>query len=296
MYFPLVFGTIKRPPNPIAPVASSKQECDGRTSEYKNRANPTAYDPRCRPWYQDAVVVGNTGVIFTKPYEDVGSGLLMVTVAAPVFDAVDTTLLLGVVGMDVDFTDIEQSINDLKVVDDEGYAFLLAPGAEEVAVHKDLPKRGEPVRLTDLESEVDPEEMNLIVAAMKRDCSGTATYSKNEATWILAWNRETVSAPGVTDGSGICGYRGFVAVVTVSKDALLEVSTTYLCQTRIEFDMIPMNIERQNRVRYDTDEYWTINRVRYDAAEHRTINRVRHDTGEFRTIIEFDVIPMNIEQ
>ena len=81
VYFPLVFGTIKRPPNPIAPVASSKQECDGRTSEYKNRANPTAYDPRCRPWYQDAVVVGNTGVIFTKPYEDAGSGLLIVTVA-----------------------------------------------------------------------------------------------------------------------------------------------------------------------------------------------------------------------
>ncbi|CAN0399665.1 unnamed protein product, partial [Laminaria digitata] len=55
--------------------------CDNRTAEYKDRPKPTAYDPRCRPWYQDAVAGGNTGVIFTNPYKDAETGLPIVTVA-----------------------------------------------------------------------------------------------------------------------------------------------------------------------------------------------------------------------
>ena len=171
---------------------------------------------------------GNIGVIFTNPYQDIDSGLRIVTVAAPVYDGDDTTHPLGVVGIDLDFSDIEQSINDLKVVDDEGYAFLLAPGGTgEVLVHRGLSTlEEEAVYITDLEPEVDREEFNLIVATMNRDCSGSATYSKNEATWILAWNHETASSSGGADGSGVCGSGGYITVVAVSKDALLEVSTT----------------------------------------------------------------------
>lgn len=171
---------------------------------------------------------GNAGVIFTNPYRDVDTDLRIVTVAAPVYDGDDTTQPLGVVGIDLDFSDIEQSINGLKVVDDEGYAFLLAPGGTgEVVVHKDLSTVEEDaVYITELESGVDREEFNLIVAMMDRDCSGNATYSKNEATWILAWKHETASSSGEADGSGVCGSGGYVTVVTVSKDALLEVSTT----------------------------------------------------------------------
>lgn len=220
-------------------MASSKQICDDRTAEYKGRPDPDAYDPRCRPWYQDAVEGGNTGVIFTSPYKDAETGLPTVTVAAPVFDAVDTPLLLGVVGIDLEFTDIEQSINDLKVVDDEGYAFLLAPGGKgEVAVHKDRPALDrETVSITELEPGVEPEELNVIVATMNSECSGSATYSKNEVTWILAWSHESASESGTANGNGVCGNGGYMTVVTVSKDALLEVSATCIEQI-IEFGMI----------------------------------------------------------
>lgn len=238
-------------------MAPSEQECDERTTEYKTMLSPTAYDPRCRPWFQDAVMEDNTGVIFTNPYQDIDTGLRQVTVAAPVRRAEDPTLLLGVVGIDLDFSDIEQSINDLKVVGDEGYAFLLAPGGTgEVVVHKDLTMlEQEAVYITDLESEVDREEFNLILETMSRDCSGSATYSKNDATWILAWNHETASSSGWADGSGACGSGGYVTVVTVSKDALLEVSTP------------PMSYRNGfHRVRYDIS-YRTVF-IEFDVIYH----------------------------
>ncbi|CAN0540932.1 unnamed protein product, partial [Laminaria digitata] len=127
---------------------------DARASEYPEGSSPPVYDPRCRLWYQDAVEDG--GVIFTNPYEDVGSGELIVTVAAPVYSSSDATLLMGVVGIDMDFSDIENSIKDLRVVDGEGYAYLLAPGGEgEVAAHKDLQPLAGTQFITELESGVD---------------------------------------------------------------------------------------------------------------------------------------------
>ena len=41
------------------------------------------YDPRCRGWYQDARE--SQGVIFTAPYTDANSGLLVMTAAAPIY-------------------------------------------------------------------------------------------------------------------------------------------------------------------------------------------------------------------
>ena len=182
------------------------------------------YDPRCRSWYQDAVADGNTGIIFTNPYSDAGSEELIVTVAAPVYDISDTTLLLGVVGIDMDFTEIDDSINDLTVVGDEGYAYLLAPGGEgEVAVHKDLLKDGGKQYITDLESGVDAEEFGAIAMMMSENCDGFETYSKDGSTWLLSWRHETASGSNA-DGIEICGDGGFIAVVTVDEATLLEVS------------------------------------------------------------------------
>ena len=198
-----------------------KQVCDERATEYDGSSSPTTYDPRCRPWYQDAV---EAGVIFTDPYPDAGTGQLTITVAAPVYDGTDATLLLGVVGMDVDLSDIENSIKELDLIGDEGYAYLLAPGGGgEVAVHKDLQTLDGTQLITELETGVDAEEFSAVVTKMTQECSGFETYSRDGSTWMMAWSHETVSNSGAGE-SDVCSSGGFIAVVTVSEAVLLEVS------------------------------------------------------------------------
>ena len=164
------------------------------------------------------------GVIFTNPYPDAGTGQLTITVAAPVYDGTDTTLLLGVVGMDVDLSGIENSIKDLDVIGDEGYAYLLAPGGRgEVVVHKDLQTLDDAQFITELETGVDAEEFGAIVTKMSEECAGFETYSRDGSTWMLAWRHETVSNSG-TGESDVCSSEGFTTVVAVSEAVLLEVS------------------------------------------------------------------------
>ncbi|CAM9131372.1 unnamed protein product [Ectocarpus fasciculatus] len=187
-----------------------------------------SFEPRCRPWYQDAIATGNTGVIFTNPYEDADSEELTMSAAAPVFDSVDT--VAGVVGLDINTTNIESSIKNLTVIDDDGYAYLLAPGGDgQVAVHRDLLDYGGVNYILDLEFGDDADENGEeesqfldLVTEISTACSGSAEYSRDGSTWILAWKHETVSGDGASTAGDDCGDGGFIAVVTVSESVLLE--------------------------------------------------------------------------
>ncbi|CAN0297621.1 unnamed protein product, partial [Ectocarpus sp. 8 AP-2014] len=186
------------------------------------------FEPRCRLWYQDAIEIGNTGVIFTNPYVDADSEKLTMSAAAPVFNSAGT--VAAVVGLDVDAGDIESSIKDLTVIDDDGYAYLLAPGGDgQVAVHRDLLNYGGVNYILDLEfgddaDENGEEESQFLdsVTEISAVCSGSAEYPKDGSTWILAWKHETVSGAGASTASDNCGDGGFIAVVTVSESVLLE--------------------------------------------------------------------------
>lgn len=188
-----------------------------------------SFEPRCRLWYQDATQAGNEGVIFTNPYVDADTKALIVTAAAPVLDPAGGAIL-GVVGLDVDFGDIEISINDLTVTDDQGYAYLLAPGGEgQVAVHGELKQLNGQQYIVDLEegfeaSEEEKEAFEVLVTTMSGVCAGAEEYEKGGATWILAWAHETVSGFSASGSDGCGEDGGFIVVVTVSEAALLEVS------------------------------------------------------------------------
>ncbi|CAM9867934.1 unnamed protein product [Ectocarpus sp. 4 AP-2014] len=183
------------------------------------------FEPRCRLWYQDALEAGNTGCIITNPYVDAHSFKLILTGAAPVFNPSGN--LLGVVGLDVNSSDIESTIKHLTIIDGEGYAYLLAPGGEgQVAVHNSLEDYGQEQYVYDLES-VDVEEFEPILTKMNEKCNGSEEYTMNGETWLLAWNHETVSSSSTvaaatsgTDADQVCD--GFIIVVTVSESALLE--------------------------------------------------------------------------
>lgn len=92
---------------------------DGVMTMYPSEELPADYDPRKRPWYSDAVSVGDSTL--TEPYTDASTGQLIVTATTPVFDGSN---LLGVVGGDIDIGilgDLVRSI-DLGGI---GYGFLV---------------------------------------------------------------------------------------------------------------------------------------------------------------------------
>ncbi|TDQ83453.1 methyl-accepting chemotaxis sensory transducer with Cache sensor [Dongia mobilis] len=91
---------------------------------------PEGYDPRQRPWYQDAVAAKASTL--TEPYQDAASGKLIVTVATPLFRNGEA---LGVVGGDLDITTLAEIVNTLDL-GGIGEAFLVN-GEGVIIAHKD---------------------------------------------------------------------------------------------------------------------------------------------------------------
>lgn len=58
------------------------------------------YDPRCRVWYNLAINSGPDETVFTEPYNDASTGLVMITIARTVKNRTDNSII-GVVGADV---------------------------------------------------------------------------------------------------------------------------------------------------------------------------------------------------
>lgn len=71
-----------------------------------HQQNAKPYDPRTRPWYQEAVKAG--GPIWTKTYVFASSGKLGVTYATPIYDENDQ--LWGVVGVDLSLESLSQTL------------------------------------------------------------------------------------------------------------------------------------------------------------------------------------------
>ena len=100
---------------------------------------PADYDPRTRPWYQDAVSAG--GTTLTEPYADAGLGGLVMTLATPVRSHSRT---LGVVGGDLALDTLVEIINTLDF-GGMGHAFLVNANGD-VLVHADQGMVGKSLR------------------------------------------------------------------------------------------------------------------------------------------------------
>ncbi|CBJ25694.1 ATP-binding region, ATPase-like [Ectocarpus siliculosus] len=207
------------------PTYNNQEDCDDRFDTGDADFLPATFDPRCRVWFQDARE--SNGPIFTDPYQDWETGLLTVTPAAPVYDANGTTLL-GVVGIDMNFSVIRESVLSLRIVEEDGYAYILTPTGDGVVVHPDL-ELDDVQNILELEDGVDEDEFSALVTRMTENCDGTASYQKNGGTWLLSWEHETISGSGTGNSSSdggvlsVCSTGGFIIVVTVSEAALLGV-------------------------------------------------------------------------
>ncbi|MCM3666850.1 methyl-accepting chemotaxis protein [Mesobacillus subterraneus] len=78
---------------------------------------PEGFDPRQRPWYQDAIS-SNGKPIITNPYVDAATGDLLVTVAQVVNDG------SGVFGIDISLNELKEITDGIKI-GDRGYPAIL---------------------------------------------------------------------------------------------------------------------------------------------------------------------------
>ncbi len=98
---------------------------------YPDTDLPDNYDPRVRPWYQEAIA-NSTKVIWTEPYSDIATGENTVTAAKAI---VHNGNILGVIGFDIDMNMLAEKLVEIKL-GREGYA-ALATEAGVLIYHPD---------------------------------------------------------------------------------------------------------------------------------------------------------------
>ncbi|WP_313192620.1 methyl-accepting chemotaxis protein [Shinella zoogloeoides] len=90
---------------------------------------PEGYDPRQRPWYQDAVKAN--GGVLTEPYVDASTSDLVITAAVPVKR---DGKLVGVAGSDFSLKSLVDMVNSVDL-GGAGFAFLVSRDGQ-ILVHK----------------------------------------------------------------------------------------------------------------------------------------------------------------
>lgn len=83
---------------------------DGLMIMYPDEELPEGYDPRVRPWYQDASKAGKA--VWTEPYKDATTGKWVITYSIPVYYQGE---LVGVIGLDVSISTLVEKANSIKL-------------------------------------------------------------------------------------------------------------------------------------------------------------------------------------
>ncbi|WP_281745443.1 methyl-accepting chemotaxis protein [Thermanaerovibrio acidaminovorans] len=100
----------------------------GRFVDGSGWTPPDGWDPKTRPWYQEAVK--KDGPTMTMPYVDANTGKMIVTIATPLKGYGDR--LLGVLGADMAIDTLIQMVSSQRIMG-HGYGILLAPDGTFVA-------------------------------------------------------------------------------------------------------------------------------------------------------------------
>ncbi len=92
---------------------------DKRMLLYPEQELPADYDPTTRPWYQNAVSANK--LVWSDPYPDASSGMMVVSVSMPIYD--DTDEFVGVLAIDISLATMTDFISS-SVIGEEGYMAL----------------------------------------------------------------------------------------------------------------------------------------------------------------------------
>lgn len=133
------------------------------------------WDITSRPWY----LVKQTGKpVLTEPYEDVSTGKLVITAAAPVLDHT-TSEAIGVAGFDIELSQLTSIMQDYKV-GEQGF-LILATGSGQIVYHPNAEY------IQKNASEVDWSEQ--VTTAIKQGTMGNIDYTMNGINYSGSLNR-----------------------------------------------------------------------------------------------------------
>jgi len=167
-------------------------ESDGNMRDSEPATDYTNFDPRTRPWYQEAMRTG--GSVLTKPYLDTAFNILVVTLAEPVAG--------GVIAGDLSINNLTEEVNRMELPAD-GYAIMMHKDGTIIA-YKDQTKTLKPI------SDID-NELNSNLSELSRKI-GTLlpmyfeSEDRDKLVWgvdipntdwklVLVLDRETLEAP-----------------------------------------------------------------------------------------------------
>lgn len=114
---------------------------------------PADYDPRTRPWYQDAMA--NSGLVLTEPYQDF-DGSIVVSFAKAFRGSRQ-----GVLAADLTVTNLIKQVLSIKL-DNNGFAFLV-DGNNKIVAYQDEKLSQKP--LTELNPQLSAQTMQRLAAA-----------------------------------------------------------------------------------------------------------------------------------
>ncbi|KAB7697734.1 HAMP domain-containing protein [Plesiomonas shigelloides] len=148
-------------------------QADGVMHDADPTINRSQYDPRSRPWYQEASQQGK--MITTKPYLGVAAEGTILTIAQPV----NTGLVSGVVGGDLAINAIVEDISKM-VLPADGFAILMHKDGTVIA-YKDAAKAMRSA------SEIDNDLNNQTIEQSKNGHTLTPLYFEQEQRDKLVW-------------------------------------------------------------------------------------------------------------
>ncbi|MEI4789795.1 methyl-accepting chemotaxis protein [Bacillus sp. FJAT-53060] len=90
----------------------------GLFMQYPVQKMPDGYDPRERPWYQEAMSAENGKQVITKPYVAASTGKMVITIAQKMEDG------SGVIGLDMEIDSLNKKLKEIKI-GHKGYAFIM---------------------------------------------------------------------------------------------------------------------------------------------------------------------------
>ncbi|KZK70807.1 chemotaxis protein [Shewanella baltica] len=145
-------------------------ESNGNMRDSEPATDYTNYDPRTRPWYQEATRTG--GSVLTRPYLDTAFNILVVTLAEPVAG--------GVIAGDLSISNLIEEVNRMKLPAN-GYAVMMHKDGTVIA-YKDPAKTMKPV------GDIDNELNNSLPELSRKAGALLPMYFENEGRDKLVWS------------------------------------------------------------------------------------------------------------
>lgn len=261
------------------------------------------YDPRCRGWY-NAALLNQSEVVFTTPYNDASTGLVMITLARAVLINQDS-FMVGAVGADITLESLEATVLSATVMDN-GYTYM-CDGSQQLIVHPALDYSADSTiyRVTEKEFDPDAEDEVLFFERLLEDHVlkgevGQNSFTKNGDTWHVSYgpvngtsyfllmvvpDSDITKSADALESDADAAITVLIVVVVLVLCFIIVVGTFFAVRTSRK---ITEPVEVFNKILHDIaeqkDEGLPSEVI---SHEYRDINNLRHKIGNLFLAVKF---------